>query len=116
MHQGLLASDQVSFPAEPRKLESNSPALCGFWSHELADRPKQLLNLRIVRVEPPLQFIDLGGQLSVRRQHFPQPHESAHYIDAHLHGPLGVQHIGSHDGAVFGERMRQIAAPPVLPS
>jgi hypothetical protein len=49
-----------------------------------------------------------GGELSseglVRGEHFAHAHEGAHDVEAHVDGAVGVEHGGSHERAVLGER------------
>jgi len=60
-------------------------------------------DLRLERVEPL-------GELVVSRQHFAKLHEGTDYIDADFDRARGVQDRGGHDGAVLGERIRQVTA------
>jgi hypothetical protein len=46
-------------------------------------------------------------------QGFTHAHEGANDKDAHFDGAFGVQHRRGHDGAVFGKRIGQVAAPTV---
>ena len=61
-------------------------------------------------IQALFQFVDFPGKLEVVGQRFAQAHKGAHNEDAHLHGTLGIQHCGGHDGAVFGEGIGRIAA------
>lgn len=71
-------------------------------------------NGRFVEIKAAFEFLlqlrQLAGQLPAVRKHGPHLEEGAHDIDTHLHGLRTVQNVGSHDGTVFGEGVRQIFA------
>jgi len=52
-----------------------------------------------------LQHVESPRQITVLDGCFAQLDESAHDVDAHLHRLDRRQHVGSLDGAVFGERV-----------
>ena len=63
-----------------------------------------------MRFQTPIQFGDLLSEFAVGGEQFAQPYEDANHKDAHFDGTLRIEDRGSHDGAVFGEGVRQIAA------
>jgi hypothetical protein len=64
-----------------------------------------------VRFQVSFQLLYLGCKLPVAGEQLAQSHEGAHDQHAHLHGPLGIEHSGSHDCPMLRECVRQVAAP-----
>ena len=70
---------------------------CG-WSHQLANRVEHAFELPVVF---PFEVIEPFGQILVRGQPLPQPHERPHDLDVDRNGSLAVQHAGKHGDAVW---------------
>ena len=101
-------------------MESNLAPLrlrLGRWVEDVHDALENLHDGRFVEVETAFEFLvqlrQLARQRSAVREYRPHFHEGPHDIDAHLHRLWAVQHLGRHDGPVFGEGERQLPAPAV---
>jgi len=60
-------------------------------------------------------FFQPAGQILVRGEEFAQANERAHHIDGNLCRARTVEDRGGHDGAVLGERERQVLAVLAAP-
>jgi hypothetical protein len=84
------------------------------WIKNIHDALEDFHNGRLVEVEAAFEFLlqlrQLAGKLPGVRKRGPHLEEGAHNIYAHLHGLRTVQNVGGHDGAVFGEGVRQVFA------
>ena len=67
-----------------------------------------------MRLQAAIQFVYLGCELTIFRQHFAHAHEGPDDEDAHLDGPLGIEHSCRHDRTVLGEGIGWIAAATML--
>jgi len=72
--------------------------------HELADGVENKGELAVVFGDFALQGFELGRQLMVGRQKFPQFHKGSHNKDAGLGGAGAPEHVGGHHDAMFGKR------------
>ena len=78
--------------------------------HQLEDGLEDVAEIRVVFL---FQGGDLAGQGFHREGHAPQFHEGADHGHAHVDGLRTVEHSGCHDGAMFGEGIRQFAQSAV---
>src|SRR5713226_6109441 len=104
------AISSSAVPLGGRKFKTDPHPWLVFRSHKFPDRIDEILNCAIVRVHAFLEFIDLGGQSPVRSQHLAQSNKGPHDENAHLDGPLGIEHGRGHDRSMLGEYVRQISS------
>ncbi len=83
-------------------------------NHEFLDGVDDVLNCGVVGFQAAVQFVYFGGELAVFGQHLAHAHEGADDENAHLDGPLGIEHGCRHDRAVLGEGIGWVAAAAVL--
>jgi hypothetical protein len=102
------------FWRERWRFEPDAPVAGGQRCDEFLDRSDQILKLGIVSVESCFEFGELRHDVLIDSHVLAHLHEGANYEDAHFDGSLRVQHTRSHDRAVLGEGVRQIAASAML--
>ena len=56
-----------------------------------------------MRIETPLEFLELRSKLHIRRDHFPQSNERPHNPYTCLDSDLAVQHAREHKSSVLGK-------------
>src|SRR5450432_2108961 len=94
-----------------RKLEADLALRWSLGNHELLDGIHDFLNRGVVGFETPIQLVYFCRELAVLGQHFAHANEGTNHEDAHLNGPLGIEHGCGHDRTVLSERVGWIAAP-----
>ena len=67
-----------------------------------------------MRIETPLEFLELHSKLRICRDHFPQSDESSHNPYTCLNSDHAVQHTREHESSVLGEYPRQVPSPASL--
>ena len=88
--------------------EADSLAWRFRWVHELAYGIEDDAETGVVTL---LEFRDFAGETRHGKGHAAQADKRTHHGHAHLDGLGAIEHVGGHDGPVFGERIRQIATP-----
>jgi len=58
--------------------------------------------------EATLQFCQVVGEFTMSGDGGAQFHKGADDKHTHRNRPVAVQHVGGHDCAMFGERIRQV--------
>jgi hypothetical protein len=86
--------------------KSDGSALRRRWVHQLADSRKDGLDGIVVVLVFALELIELAGERGVGGEQFPQPHEGAYDVEAHLDRAGAAEDRGGHDGAMLGEGVR----------
>src|SRR5260221_14246909 len=91
-------------------MKSNVALLSGGWrrGHQLANGFENDPEVFVIFL---FQFLELAGQVLMSRKNLAQAHEGAHDGDIDVNGALTAKHAGKHGNALFGESVREIAAP-----
>lgn len=93
-------------------LEADPSARRSRRAHQLADGFEERSDVPVVACDLAFQFREFFRQHPVRGKDFSQPDKGPHHVHTHVDGARTVEHIGSHDGPVFGKRVGTI--PPRL--